>query len=67
MRAKVRLTRSAREQDVPTTLNGCPLSIMLNPFLMSAVVAVAARTYIQLRKGLARKMTSFLAAFGKRT
>lgn len=28
----------------PTTLNGCPLSIMLRPFLISAVVAVPART-----------------------
>jgi hypothetical protein len=28
----------------PTTLNGCPLSMMLRPFLISAVVAVPART-----------------------
>ena len=28
----------------PTTLNGCPLSRMLRPFLISAVVAVPART-----------------------
>lgn len=46
-RAKV-LTPDEKRDDSyansPTTLNGCPLSRMLRPFLISAVVAVPART-----------------------
>ena len=41
---KVLSTKKNETTNVPTTLNGCPFSMMLNPFLMSAVVAVPART-----------------------
>ena len=42
------LSTKKSETNVPTTLNGCPFSMMLNPFLMSAVVAVPARTCVMI-------------------
>ena len=39
-----RFNEKSETTNAPTTLNGCPFSMMLNPFLMSAVVAVPART-----------------------
>ena len=41
----------------PTTLNGCPLSIMLRPFLISAVVAVPARTCFMCVRNERRKIS----------